>query len=122
MIEGLEASGGKAIHTILDLDTAMFGIYSFEHAYIVQDAYLVMFVLGVPWYSTDLVLSEQLVLALRPSKDFSVVPRFLEQAGREAGARLAEAGTALAKSDRALASLYERSGFTVEAFALTKEL
>jgi hypothetical protein len=122
LIRKLQASGRKAIYKHLDLEKSMAELFQFDHAYVVEESYLVVYELGIPWYSSSLFLSEQLVLQLSSKSDFSVVTRFLEQAGREAGAALAEAGTALAKHDAALASLYEEAGFIKAAFALTKEL
>lgn len=122
LIRKLQAADRKAIYSHLDLDAAMQSLYQFDHAYVVNESYLVVYELGIPWYSSSLMLSEQLVLQLSSNSDFAVVPSFLEQAGREAGASLVETGTALAKSDAALASLYKRAGFTQAALALTKEL
>lgn len=117
----MEVRGHKAIHKRLDLDATLTSIFQFEHAYIVDGAYLVIFEVGVPWFSNELVLSEKLVVQLSSASAFNVVTEFLEQMMVEAGASWIEAGTALALHDQALASQYIKQGFKVEALALTKD-
>lgn len=120
--EAVEAAANrKAWAKGVSLPKALRSIYEFHHAYIVADAYLVVFEIGTPWHSTTTFLHELLVLRLAPG-DFSRVPAFLEAQAREAGCDYVLAGTALAKSDRALASLYARHGFQPEGVSLTKEL
>jgi len=113
------------MYNLMDVDTAVEAIYNFDHAYIVADTYLVVYDISAPWFAKpqDTVLGELLVLRLAASGDtgFSVVPAFLEARAREAGCRLAVVGTALAKADAALASLYQRHGFKAEAITLVKE-
>lgn len=112
------------MHQFLDVQAALDGLYSFDDVYIVDEAYLVAFFIGEPWYAPGVkVLSERLVLrlAVSGSPSFSVVPAFLEARAREAGCRLALVGTALAASDTALASLYSRHGWKAETLTLTKE-
>ncbi len=122
LIDELETKGNKSMHQGLSLQEALEGVFSSDHAYIVG-SYLVLYDIGSPWYSPKTYLVEQLVLNLSPTRaDFSVVAKFLEQAGREAGVDAVVVGTALARSDRALARLYQLSGFKVEALTLTKEL
>jgi hypothetical protein len=121
LVARVEARGGKHIHKCLDIDKAMVGLYDHDHAYIVS-GYLVVYQLGTPWFSDQLVLAEQLVLRLDGASCFSVVPAFLEREGREAKACLIEAGTALSLSDRALASLYKQAGFQMGGYALTKDI
>lgn len=121
LIEQLRQSSVKAMYKHLDLEAAISNLYEFNHAYIVG-GYLVVYEIGTPWYSKELFLHELLVLRLYRQGDFRVVPTFLASEAREAGAVVACAGTALALSDRALASLYHRSGFKTEALSLTKEI
>jgi len=92
-----------------------------DHCYVVEESFLVYYEVGVPWYATDRVLSEQLVLRLRPGADFDCVPRFLEQEALRHGCRLVIAGTAFAVSDGALTRMYGRRGFRPEATTLVKE-
>lgn len=110
------------MYRYLDVDVAMSSIYEFEHAYIVADSFLVIYSVEAPWYSNDLFLHERLVLRLMKSAPFGVVTQFLTSAAVEAGAVLAAAGTALAKSDAALASLYIKDGFSPEGLTLVKEI
>lgn len=119
----LKRAGAKAAHGYIDPDTMIESLRHRKHAYIV-DGYLVVYELGTPWYATDdvLFIAEQLVLRIAVSGDFAAIPAFLERKGREAGCQMAIAGTALARSDKALASLYNSSGFTTEGYSLTKVL
>lgn len=87
-----------------------------------MNGYLVAYEIGSPWYTDRLILSELIICRLRGNSAFGVVPSFLEHKAREAGCTLITAGTALARSDRALASLYMKHGFTLGALSLTKEL
>lgn len=122
LVRKLQARGHKVIHQRLDVATAMRSLYDFEHAYIVADSFLVVFDVSQPWYSKDVFLHELLVLRLMGSADFQVVTDFLEASAREAGASMVAAGTALARSDRALASLYSKQGYVEAALALVKEI
>lgn len=123
MVKRLRAKGRKAIYEYMDADTALKHLYTMEHVYIVDEAYLIAYDLCTPWYvPEDLIfLEEVLVMRLAVSGDFTVVPSFIERKAREAGAVLAVAGTALATSDDALASLYHRAGFSTQALTLIKE-
>lgn len=121
MVANMQQRGTKLIHSILDVDEAMEALYTFD-SFIVEDSFLVVYDVGNPWYSTDLILNELLVLRLNDKADFSVVPAFLEQQALEAGCRIIAAGTALARHDRSLEYLYSSHGFKTEAFTLTKEL
>lgn len=119
----LKASGKKAAWQYFDPTTVTRALYDMGTAFIVEEAYLVAYTLGTPWYSKDgiIMLHEELVVRLAAGGDFSVVPAFLADKAREAGAVLAIAGTALAKADNALASLYHRAGFSTQALTLVKE-
>lgn len=116
-----EIRGRKAIHRRLDLASSLSHLFSIDTAFIVGDAYLVAYDVGIPWYSTEIVVSEKLVMSLVRNADFVGVPEFFEQVRKEAGASWIQVGTALALHDRALASLYEASGYRVEGLILTKD-
>ena len=123
MVERLQATGRKSMYQYMDADKATKHLYTLDHVFIVDEAYLVAYDFATPWYvrDTDIFLEELLVARLAVSGDFTVVPAFLERKAREAGAVLAVAGTALAKADNALASLYHRAGFSTQALTLVKE-
>ncbi|WCD56064.1 hypothetical protein [Caulobacter phage BL198] len=110
----------------VDLDVVMdFLFRDTTEAWIVGGAYLVVYDVGTPWYANPdkhKFLSEIIVLALVPGGSLSVVPEFLANQAREAGAVVAGAGTALAPNNRALARVYSRAGFNIEAFILIKEI
>ena len=116
----LRANPRKAMHKHLDVPAAMVSLYEFEHAYIVG-GYLIVYAIAQPWYSQALFLQELLVLRIAEQASFGIVPDFLEAQARKAGAVLAAVGTALATSDTALESLYERRGFAQQGLTLVKE-
>lgn len=123
MVERLRRTGRKAMYQYMDAKVAINALYDMDHVYIVDDAYLVAYELSTPWYcpADIIMLEELLVLRLVASGDFTVIPAFLSRKAVEAGAVLASAGTALAKSDKALASFYHRAGYRTEALTLVKE-
>lgn len=123
MVQRLQQCGRKAMYQYMDPKVALKALYAMEHAYIIDDAYLVAYELDTPWWASDgtLFLHEQLVLGLAVSGDFTVIPDFLSREADRAGAVLAVAGTALAKSDDALARLYHRAGYSTQALTLVKE-
>lgn len=123
MVKRLRRTKAKAMYQYMDADTALKALYDMDHVYIVNEQYLVAYELSTPWYCPPgvIMLEEMLVLGLAVSGDFTVIPAFLSRKAAEAGAVLATAGTALAKSDVALASLYHRAGFSTQALTLVKE-
>lgn len=117
----LKKSGAKSWYKYIDVDIVMRRIYDVE-LYIVDEAYLVAYQIDTPWYAKDdvLILEEVIVLRLADG-DFSKVPAFLKRKGKEAGAALVSVGTALARNDVALASMYQRFGFRSGDITLTLE-
>lgn len=113
----------KSWFKFIDIDTCMESLYDADHAYIVDDAFLVVFDLSTPWYAKDEVfMQERIVLRLLPGQgDFSAVPAFLERKAVEAGVVLVGVGTALTRTDAALASIYSSYGFRRETIILVKE-
>jgi len=115
--------GGKGWFKYLDLDAVMQGLYVNE-TYIVDDTYLVSYLVGTPWYADDSItyLEEKLVLRISDEgSSFSVVPAFLEDRRQAHGAVLVGVGTAFALSDRAMSKVYNNHGFHQEAVSLIKE-
>lgn len=119
----LVRSDKKAWYKLIDLEASFKYLFHHAEAWIVDDAYFVVFDVHNPWYAKEdiLILEEVIVLRLVRGSDFSVVPAFLERKGDEAGVKLVCAGTALARNDMALASFYERHGFKLETMVLTKQ-
>lgn len=111
----------KDIHEDVDPKVVIREVFSSEHAYIV-DGYLVVYELLTMRWSDTLILAEQIIFALNSEGSFTSVVEFLEAKAREAGAKYLCVGTALAKSDTALASLYQRNGFSRMAIELYKEI
>jgi len=97
-------------------------ILASENAWLVDDAFLVVFSVATPWYapSNSFEIREELVLKIGDG-DFSCVPAFLEQRRAAEGACLTAVGTSLARSDEHLAAKYEQHGFRKEATLLIKE-
>lgn len=117
----LQAIARKSIHKDINPLVALRNVFEAEHAYIV-DGYLVVYDITSMWWSDTPILAEQLVFALNSEGSMASVVEFFEAKAREAGAKYLCVGTALAKSDAALASLYERNGFSRIAINLAKEL
>lgn len=113
----------KAWYKYIEVDTTLETIYDADNAWIIDESYLTMFDICTPWYSKSiLVVEEMIVLRLKPGGDFANVPAFLERKGREAGAKLVCVGTALARTDAALASVYKEYGYRTETHILLKEI
>ena len=107
----------------VDVDRVLNLILTGEVKAALVEGFLILYEVGVPWYSEhSLVLSEMMVLRVTPGGDFQVVPQFLESKGRFYGCDFVCVGTALAHNDLALARMYERSGYHVEAMQLIKHL
>ena len=119
--EHLQGLMRKHVHGDIDPLVALRNVFEADNAYIVS-GYLVVFNLTEMWWSDTPILAEQLVFALEPTDGFSAVTEFLEQKAREAGAKFVCVGTALAKNDKALASLYEKQGYQRMAINLAKEI
>ena len=81
---------------------------------VLDDSYLLIYNVGSPWYSTSSVLSEEMVLRLRPGSHFSVVTDYLDDLAEHYDCDLILVGGALSRSSRAITRLYQRQGFTVE--------
>jgi len=108
------------LHTV-DMDCVMTMVYSRDTAYIVG-GYLVVYDVLVPEYTTARFLEEVLVCRLSRGTSFDVVTSFLCRKAEEAGCVIVGVGTALAWNDDALASLYIKDGFSIEATSLVKVL
>lgn len=107
----------------INVDKCLRFFYQCEHAYIVDDTYLVIYDIINPFYADEGItyIQEVIVLRLVAGADFSAVTTFLERSRVEAGAVAIGAGTALARNDRALASLYQQEGYEVCTLLLMKE-
>jgi len=111
----------KQVHGTIDPSVALRNVFEHPNAYIVS-GYLVLYDLTEMWWSDSPILAEQLVFALEPNGSFAAVTEFLEAKAKEAGAKFVCVGTALAKNDKALASLYEKQGYQPMAINLAKEI
>jgi hypothetical protein len=106
----------KAWFKFIDIDTCLDSIYASDNAYIVDDAFLVVYA------KEDVVLlNEVIILRLVPGGDFKNVASFLERKREEAGAKLVCVGTALTRTDAALASVYHKLGFKTETIILVQD-
>lgn len=90
---------------------------------VIHEGYLVVFGVGVPWYSpTARFLEELMVMRLDPKPGvFRVVVETLLKLADLVGCVGVAAGTALSSDDRLL-RVYKRYGFRVEASSLFKRL
>lgn len=109
------------MHKLVCPDTAFEHlVFNADNVWLV-DGYLVYFEVGTPWYSTQQILSELLIVRVGPGGTLRGVAQFLREQARAAGAALVAVGTTFSRSDRALARLYQAEGFTPEAITLTME-
>lgn len=116
----LKKSGAKSWYNYIDVDTVMKRIYDHE-IYILDEEYLVVYEITSPWYNDEVLFLQEIIVLRLGQGDFSKVPAFLKRKGKEAGAVLVGVGTALARNDAALASMYQRFGFTSGDITLTLE-
>lgn len=112
----------KQVHEDVDPLVVLHTIFESEHAYIVNGYLVVYMITEMPWSMTT-IIAEQLVFALEPTGGLADVIEFLEAKAKEAGAKYVCVGTALAKNDKALASVYEHQcGMSQMAINLYKEV
>lgn len=116
----LPKSWAEHIDAFRCLDQIMTGVVD---AVIVEETYLLVYDVGAPWYSKDIILAEMLVLKVyEGGARFHHLAEALEQLARENEATAITVGTALAQSDAALSRLYKRHGFQIEAYSLYKPI
>ena len=111
----------KALHKIVDHLAAYTSLRQGGYEVWLVEGYLVVFAVGTPWYSDQPVLSELLIVRVRPGGTLTGVAQFLKDQARSAGAVIVAVGTAFAQSDRALTRLYQSEGFQPEGTTLTWE-
>jgi hypothetical protein len=78
---------------------------------ILDEAYLVVYSVGQPWYSDRIFLQENMVLRIGEGSNFSAVCDLLDDLAQHAGANDILVGGALAKYPRALIRLYKSRGY-----------
>lgn len=98
-----------------DLEYTVERIVSGEvSAVILDEAYLLVYAVGSPWYSQEIAVAEQLALRIGKGSRFSVITDFLKDVAERNNCRMIYAGGALSTSSKAITRLYQRHGFTVE--------
>ncbi len=122
--EAIHSADAKGWLHMVDLDTAMQVIEREFISLIIEDTYLLCAAVLSPWYSRDArVLTEMLVLRVYPGPGkFQDIPRALRLLAEVEGAGDIVVGTALATSNRALARMYLREGFTQSGVELHRKL
>lgn len=78
---------------------------------ILDNAYLVVYDTGSPWYSDRIFLEEKMVLRIGEGSNFSAVCDLLDDLAHYADANDILVGGALAKYPRALTRLYKARGY-----------
>ncbi len=81
---------------------------------VIDDAYLLVYTVGSPWYTQELVVLEDMVLRIGSGSTFSVVTDYLDGLAEEFNCKVQLVGGALARKPRALSRLYQRSGYVIE--------
>lgn len=79
---------------------------------ILDEAFLVIYGVGSPWFSPRVVLQERMVLRIGPGSSFDSVCDLLDDLADAHGASEIVVGGALAKHPRALTRMYQRRGYS----------
>jgi hypothetical protein len=80
-------------------------------AVILDEAFLVTYTVGSPWYSDRVFLREEMVLRIGAGSSFQAVCDLLDDLADEANANDILVGTALAEHPRALVRMYRARGY-----------
>lgn len=113
---------GKVIDQIVDPVAAIAFLDKTETITRMVDGYLVICVVNTPWYSSENIVHELLVVRVEEGGTLKSVAQFLRAVAQQHGATKIAVGTAFARSDRALTRMYQAEGFTPEAVTLTMEI
>lgn len=81
---------------------------------IVDNAYLVVYEVGTPWYADKECLHELMVLKIGDGSSFQAVTDLLDDLAWEFDVTLTVVGTAFSRAPKALARLYSRHGYVTE--------
>lgn len=82
-------------------------------ALILDDAFLVVYGVGSPWYADTALLEEMLVLRIGTGSSFSAVCDLLDDLAEEHKVTAVVVGGALAKYPRALTRMYQSRGYEI---------
>lgn len=80
-------------------------------ALILDEAFLVVYGVGQPWYSERVFLEEKMILRIGKGSNFSAVCDLLDDLAEEHEANDILVGGALAKHQRALSRMYQARGY-----------
>lgn len=80
---------------------------------ILDEAFLVVYGVGQPWYSDRVFLEERMVLRIGEGSKFSAVCDLLDDLAEEHNANDIIVGGALAKHPRALVRMYQARGYSI---------
>lgn len=80
-------------------------------AVVLDEAFLVVYGVGKPWYYDTTFLEEQLVLRIGPGSNFKSICDLLDDLKTEHGAEEIIVGGALCARSRALIKLYKANGY-----------
>lgn len=88
---------------------------------ILADHYYFMWDKGSMWHSTQVLLIEQAMFAMRPGSLADAIEG-MNQLAVDLGCHQIAIGSSLAKNDAAFTRLFQRHGFTVQCHRLTKDI
>lgn len=113
----------------VDLDSVRHYLYcthrgETDHCMGIVGNYLVLFYVVQPWWATDKILQEDLVIRVGPPEPggLEAVADYLTLVAKNTGCKGIAVGTAFATRDKALIRAYQRLGFREESTQLYKEL
>lgn len=112
LIEASEKAEGKQIVYGCDPQiTARKIVLGTSASVIIDEAFLLVYAVGKPWYDNRVMVEERLVLRIGEGSDFSVVTDVLDDLADDANAALIVVGSELSSASKALARMYKRQGF-----------
>lgn len=95
-----------------------------DHNIDLVDGYLVVWYVGIPWWSNNKILQEDLVLKVddKTHAGFGSVVQFLTNTAKDLGCQGIGVGTAFSDREPALVRVYQKHGFKLESSQLFKEI
>ena len=91
-------------------------------AVVINDEYLLLYVVGSSWWHDKPYLCEEFLLSLTPGGDFPACLAVIEALAKDEGCGAVCIGTAASPSNEVYARLLNRHGYKTLAYQLVKEI
>lgn len=103
------------VSILCDTESAVDRIVSGKvDAYVLDEAYLICYSVGMPWYSKDLVLEELMVLRIGTGSKFSAITDLLDDIAELNDVSYIYVGGSFTSAPKALTRLYSSAGYKPE--------